>query len=179
MRLFGTKAEHFVKIAAKNHKHSLNNPYSQFQKGFTADQIRNSTQIHGVLTKMQCCPTSDGAGAAIVCNQATMKALGLEDQAVEIVAMELTTDTPNMFKNSRQLVGYSMTKAAAEQGSSFIMFQSIKRLESQQNKLEWLNFMTVFQQINQLPMKVSNYAMKAKPDNSSIRAIIPMEVELQ
>jgi acetyl-CoA acetyltransferase len=68
MRLFGTKPEHFIKIAAKNHKHSLNNPYSQFQKGFTEDQIKNSTQIHGVLTKMQCCPTSDGAGAAIICN---------------------------------------------------------------------------------------------------------------
>jgi acetyl-CoA acetyltransferase len=35
MKVYGTKAEHFAKIAAKNHKHSLNNPYSQFQKGFS------------------------------------------------------------------------------------------------------------------------------------------------
>lgn len=82
MKLFGTKPEHFAKIAAKNHKHSLNNPYSQFQKGFTLEQIQKSTKIYEILTKMQCCPTSDGAGAAIVCNEATMKAWGLEDQAV-------------------------------------------------------------------------------------------------
>ena len=35
IKVFGTKPEHFAKIAAKNHKHSLNNPYSQFQKGYS------------------------------------------------------------------------------------------------------------------------------------------------
>jgi sterol carrier protein 2 len=69
MKLFGTKPEHFAKIAAKNHKHSLNNPYSQFQKGFTLEQVQKAPQIHGVLTKLQCCPTSDGAGCAIICNE--------------------------------------------------------------------------------------------------------------
>lgn len=43
-----------------------------------------------------------------------MKKHGLEDQAVEIVAMELTTDVPKMFENNRELVGYSMTKNAAD-----------------------------------------------------------------
>ena len=31
MDLFGTKPEQFAKIAYKNHKHSVNNPYAQFQ----------------------------------------------------------------------------------------------------------------------------------------------------
>ncbi len=119
MKLFGTKPEHFAKTAAKNHKHSLNNPYSQFQKGFTLEQIQKSPKIHGVLTKMQCCPTSDGAGAAIVVNEATMKAWGLEDQAVEIAGMAMTTDVPEMYKNNRKLVGYSMTKEAAEQSTFY------------------------------------------------------------
>jgi len=69
MKLFGTKPEHFAKIAAKNHKHSLNNPYSQFQKGFSLEDVLKSPKIYGVLTKLQCCPTSDGAGAAIVCSE--------------------------------------------------------------------------------------------------------------
>ena len=30
MEKYGTKPEHFGKIAWKNHKHSVNNPYSQF-----------------------------------------------------------------------------------------------------------------------------------------------------
>ena len=28
MRKYGTKLEHFAKIAEKNHRHSVNNPYS-------------------------------------------------------------------------------------------------------------------------------------------------------
>jgi len=116
MKLFGTNKTHFAKIAAKNHKHSLNNPYSQFQKGYSMEEIQNSPQISGILTKLQCCPTSDGAGAAILCNEAKVKEWKLEDQAVEILDMELTTDTQKMFSNSRELVGYSMSKNAAAKG---------------------------------------------------------------
>jgi sterol carrier protein 2 len=68
MRLFGSKPEHFAKIASKNHIHSLNNPYSQFRDGYSVEKVLSSPQIHGVLTKLQCCPTSDGAGAVIICN---------------------------------------------------------------------------------------------------------------
>ena len=32
MAKFGTRPEHFAKVAHKNHKHSVNNPKSQFQK---------------------------------------------------------------------------------------------------------------------------------------------------
>lgn len=68
MKKFGTKPEHFAKIASKNHKHSLNNPYSQFRAGHSVEAVLKSPKIYGMLTKLQCCPTSDGAGAAIVCD---------------------------------------------------------------------------------------------------------------
>lgn len=110
MKVYGTKPEHFAKIAAKNHRHSLNNPYSQFRKGYSVEEILKSPKIHGVLTKLQCCPTSDGAGAAILCDQVTMKKLKRQNEAVQIVAMELTTDTPKTFTSARQVIGYSMAK---------------------------------------------------------------------
>ena len=34
---YGTKVEHFAKIAEKNHRHSVNNPYSQFRDLYTLD----------------------------------------------------------------------------------------------------------------------------------------------
>lgn len=110
MKVYGTKPEHFAKIAAKNHKHSLNNPYSQFRKGYSLEEIQKSPQIHGVLTKLQCCPTSDGAGAAILCDEATMKKLKRENEGVEILAMELTTDSPKVWESAREVIGYSMAK---------------------------------------------------------------------
>jgi sterol carrier protein 2 len=126
IKLFGTDKTHFAKVAAKNHKHSLNNPYSQFQKGYTLEQILDSPKITPILTKLQCCPTSDGAGAAILCNEAKVKEWKLEDQAVEILDMELTTDTPKMYANNRELVGYNMAKDAADKGI-FVAYTAFKK----------------------------------------------------
>ena len=53
----GTTKEHFAKIAFKNHKHSVNNPYSQFRDEYTLAQILESRPVHDPLTMLQCCPT--------------------------------------------------------------------------------------------------------------------------
>ncbi|XP_072395754.1 sterol carrier protein 2 [Diabrotica undecimpunctata] len=116
MKKYGTKPEHFAKIAYKNHKHSVNNPKSQFQDVYSLDQILQSPKIYGPITKLQCCPTSDGAAAAIVASERFVKAHGLESRAVEILGMEMATDLPSTFadKSLMKIVGYDMTKLAAE-----------------------------------------------------------------
>lgn len=116
MKRYGSKPEHFAKIAYKNHKHSVNNPYSQFQDEYTLDQIKNSPVVHGVLTKLQCCPTSDGSACCIVANEDFVRKHKLEAQSVEIVGMEMCTDFATTFtnKSSITLVGYDMAKTAAK-----------------------------------------------------------------
>uniref|UniRef100_A0A6B2ECI7 Sterol carrier protein 2 n=1 Tax=Phlebotomus kandelakii TaxID=1109342 RepID=A0A6B2ECI7_9DIPT len=116
MKKFGTTPEHFAKIAWKNHKHSVNNPYSQFQDEYTLEQIQKSPSVHGYLTKLQCCPTSDGSAACILASEAFVKSHGLESQAVEIVGMEMATDLPSTFheKSMMKVVGYDMTRLAAQ-----------------------------------------------------------------
>ena len=66
MEKYGSKPEHFAWIGWKNHKHSVNNPYAQFQTEYTLEEIKDAPMIHEPLTKLQCSPTSDGAAAAIV-----------------------------------------------------------------------------------------------------------------
>lgn len=106
MQRYGSKPEHFAKIAYKNHKHSVNNPYSQFRDEYTLDQVKNSTQIHKILTKLQCCPTSDGSACCIIASESFVKKHKLEAQAIEIVGMEMATDLPSTFgKSSIDLVG--------------------------------------------------------------------------
>jgi len=116
MEKYGTKPEHLAKIAYKNHKHSTNNPYSQFQQEYTLEEIMKSPQVFGPLTKLQCCPTSDGAAAAIIANEEFVFRHGLQNQAVEIVGMEMVTDLPSTFEDQScmKIVGYDMTKRAAE-----------------------------------------------------------------
>lgn len=108
MKKYGTKPEHFAKIAYKNHLHSVNNPYSQFQEKYTFEQIMSSPKIFGPLTKLQCCPTSDGAAAVILVNEEFVRKHRLESQAVEIVAMEMSTDQPSTFtsRSCMNIVGY-------------------------------------------------------------------------
>ena len=50
----GTTPEHFAKIAMKNHKHSVNNPNSQFRDDYSLEEIKNSKMIYFPLTKLQC-----------------------------------------------------------------------------------------------------------------------------
>lgn len=116
MKKYGSKPEHFAKIAYKNHKHSVNNPYSQFRDEYTLEQIKNSPMIHAPLTKLQCCPTSDGSACCIVASEEFVRSHKLEAQAVEIVGMEMATDFASTFtsKSSIVLIGSDMTKGAAQ-----------------------------------------------------------------
>ena len=76
---------------------SAKNPYSQFRDIYTLDQIKESRTIYGPLTMLQCCPTSDGAGCAIVASEEFVRKHGLLDQAVEICAQVMATDSPHML----------------------------------------------------------------------------------
>ncbi|MCG7610784.1 lipid-transfer protein [Mycobacterium sp. CnD-18-1] len=116
MKQFGSTAEHFAKIGHKNHKHSVNNPYAQFQDEYTMDDILGSRMIYDPLTKLQCSPTSDGSGAAILASEDFVDKHGLAGQAVEIVGQAMTTDFENSFDDScKALIGFHMNVAAARQ----------------------------------------------------------------
>jgi len=114
MEKYGTKPEHFAKIAHKNHKHSVNNPFSQFRDEYSMEQINGAPMIHEPLTKLHCCPTSDGSAAAVIVSEKFVKEKGLENRAVEIVGMEMSTDLPQALegKSCIQAVGFDMTKNA-------------------------------------------------------------------
>jgi acetyl-CoA acetyltransferase len=57
----------------------------------------SSPKVHHPLTKLMCCPTSDGGACAIVVSEKFVKKNGLEDQAVELLDIGLTTDFAESF----------------------------------------------------------------------------------
>uniref|UniRef100_A0A8C0HKI0 Sterol carrier protein 2 n=1 Tax=Buteo japonicus TaxID=224669 RepID=A0A8C0HKI0_9AVES len=116
MEKYGTNPEYFAKIAWKNHSHSTNNPYSQFQKEYTLDEVLQSRKIFDFLTVLQCCPTSNGAAAAVLASEEFVKRHKLQSKAVEILAQVMVTDYPSTFEENScmKMVGYDMTKKAAE-----------------------------------------------------------------
>ena len=114
MQRYGTTPEQFARVAAKNHRHSVNNPNAQFQDDYTVEDILAARTIHAPLTVLQCSPTSDGAAAAIVCSEAAVDKYGLGDRAVEIAAMAMATDTEASFAGGCiDVVGAGMSRNAA------------------------------------------------------------------
>lgn len=72
--------------------------------------------IHYPLTKLQCSPTSDGAGAAVIVSQKFLDSKPhLRSQAILMAGQQLMTDSPQLFSRSAMdLVGFDMCKRAAQ-----------------------------------------------------------------
>ena len=114
MRTYGATAEHFAKIGYKNHKHSVNNPYAQFQEEYSLEDILAAKMISDPLTKLQCSPTSDGSAAAVLASEEFVDARGLAGRAVQIVGQAMTTDFASTFDGSaKNIIGYDMNVQAA------------------------------------------------------------------
>jgi len=115
MEKHGSEPEHFAKIGAKNHRHSVNNPYAQFQVEYTLEEILAAPEIYAPLTKLQCSPTSDGSAAAILASEEFVERNGLAHHAVEIVGQATTTDFESSLstRTAKDVVGYDMTAKAA------------------------------------------------------------------
>lgn len=72
--------------------------------------------IHYPLTKLQCSPTSDGAGSAIIVSQRFLDARPeLKSHAILMAGQALMTDSPSLYSRSAMdLVGFDMTQRAAK-----------------------------------------------------------------
>jgi acetyl-CoA acetyltransferase len=94
----------------------VNNPFSQFQDEYSLEDVLNAPMVYAPLTKLQCCPTSDGAAAAILAGEDFVKRHRLQAKAVEIAGMAMTTDFRSTFddKSCIKLIGADMTRRAAE-----------------------------------------------------------------
>ena len=90
MRMHGTSQEQFALASVKNHFHSTANPLAQYQKESPLDEVLNSRVIAYPNTLLMCCPTGDGAAAAILCS--AEKARQFTTQPIKVAASVLTSD---------------------------------------------------------------------------------------
>ncbi len=112
MQKYKTELKHLHKISVKNYKHGLNNPYAQFRISVSEADVAKSQLICFPLSKLQCCPTSDGAACAIVCSEGFICKYGLQDQAVEVLACCLGSDKEDSFQGDSSIsrIGFNLAK---------------------------------------------------------------------
>lgn len=95
MKNFGTTQRQIAAVAAKNHNHSVHNPYAQYREPFTIEQVLAAPAITYPLTMPMCSPVSDGAAAVVLCTEAGLKRLtGDRKRAILVAATAIATATP-------------------------------------------------------------------------------------
>ena len=67
MAKYDTPVEAFAHVSVKAHKNAAHNTFAHHQKELSLEDVLNSRMIAEPITLYQCCPTSDGAAAALVC----------------------------------------------------------------------------------------------------------------
>ena len=92
MTEFGAPVEAFAHVAEKAHRVAVMNPYAQYKKVFTMEEILNSRMIADPLTLYQCCPTSDGASAIIICAREIAHRYGIgSGRLVSVAGLSIKT----------------------------------------------------------------------------------------
>ncbi len=76
MKTYGTTQCQIAAVCAKNHQHSVHNPWSQFRKPYTVDEVLAAPPITYPITLPMCAPLSDGAAAAILCTDEGLRRIG-------------------------------------------------------------------------------------------------------
>ena len=116
IKRFGIRADTFARISVKARQHAARNPLAVFRDTVTLDEVMAAPMVFEPLTRLQCCPPTCGAAAAVLCSEDFARRHGL-DLKVFIAAQAMTTDTPSSFDahDMRKLVGDDMTRAAAAQ----------------------------------------------------------------
>lgn len=116
MRTFGTTQRQIAAVSAKNHTHSQHNPLSQYQQPYTIDEVLAAPPITYPLTLPMCAPISDGAAAAVVCNEDGLKKLGdAADRAIRVLASVVRSGVNRKAGDYEQHITHLAAHQAYEQ----------------------------------------------------------------
>lgn len=112
---YGMKKETFAQVSVKARRHAAANPLAIFRDPITLDDVLNSPHMYGPITRLQCCPPSCGAAAALVVSADYAKKKGLK-RTVAIAGQGASTDTAAFgeAKSMMVQVGYDMTRLASQ-----------------------------------------------------------------
>lgn len=69
MHEYGITELHLAKVAYKNHRNSVHNPYAMYQKAFTMEEILNSPVVCAPTRLLEVCAPNEGAAALVLCSR--------------------------------------------------------------------------------------------------------------
>ena len=110
MERYGTTSAQLARVAVKNHANAVHNPYAQYQRAITIEDVLSSPLVADPLHVLDCSSIADGASAVVLC--AAEKARTYTDTPVQVIASVQATDTISLH-NRRDLTTMDATVVAA------------------------------------------------------------------
>ena len=113
-RRFGLDEKLLARITVKSRRHAAKNPLALFKDQLTEEEVLASPVMSAPITRLQCCPPTCGAAAAVLVSEAFSKKFSIPGKA-QILAQSMTTDRSGSFNEGdmRKTVGFEMSRVAA------------------------------------------------------------------
>ena len=92
----GATDRSLAQVAVKARQNATLNPFAHRNEIYTIEEVLESRLIADPLTLFQCCPTSEGSAAAVLCAKESLKKYGIdEDRSISISAAVLRSGNYN------------------------------------------------------------------------------------
>lgn len=113
MHTFGVGRETLAKVAVKNHRNGALNEKAHLRAEITVEQALKAPMIASPFGLFDCCPTTDGAAAAIVCRADLAAKFKKPPVLVKGAALAVETGRP-YFDPTFDYLGFPSTVKAAQ-----------------------------------------------------------------
>ena len=111
---FGVGRDALAKVAVKNHHNGCLNPKAHFQMEVTEEQVLKAPMVAYPFGLFDCCPTTDGAAAAIICRADMARRFRDDYVLVKGLGLAVTSGRP-WFQPGYDYTGFEATTTAAQE----------------------------------------------------------------
>ena len=111
---FGGGREALAKVAVKNHHNGARNPKAHFRMEISEAQALEAPMVAWPLGLFDCCPTTDGAAAAVICRADMARDFRPDPVLVKGMGLAVTSGRP-WYDSAHEYVGFEATSIASNQ----------------------------------------------------------------
>ena len=112
----GATPASLAQVTVKARQNASLNPYAHRKDTYSVEEVLNSRMIADPLTLFQCCPTSEGAAAAILCAKEALTSYNIDrKRSINVVAAALTSGNYNGHGSDHSAFSPYRTEPAALQ----------------------------------------------------------------
>lgn len=105
MEKYGTSRDQLSLVSLKNHEHAFDNPFAQYHKRFSLEQVNQSQLVADPLRLLDCSPITDGAAALVLTTRN-------DDRAIKVLGFGHGQDSLDLA-GRKSLTSLQATKQAA------------------------------------------------------------------